>query len=181
LNPSEIANRIKALNLSPFKSSKAFGIAFAAAILVIAIVVWGGFVETKGNHLAPAGKIGKVRSIQVDDNEAILVFDFNLKNDSDVLMTVHSIEGSLDASDGSTVEGSMVAAADLANVFRYYPGLGEQYNPPLKARDTLAGHADTDRMVALRFDVPAAVVDKRKGVTLRIEDITGPVAELKAK
>jgi hypothetical protein len=161
--------------------SKAFGIAFAAAIVVIALLVWRGFVSTKGNHLDPVGKIGKVREQKVDDNEVVVVLDFNLRNDSDVAMVVRSIEGSIDAADGSVINGSMVSVADLANVFRNYPNLGEKYNPPLKARDQLKAHDSIDRMVALRFDVPEEAVLKRKDIVLHIEDITGPVAELKAK
>jgi len=159
--------------------SKAFGIAFAVALVIIAFLVWRGFVETKGNHLEPTGKIGKVRAQKVDDNEVIMILDFSLKNDSDQEMVVRSVEASLDAADGSTVTGAMVAARDLDNVFRNYPALGEQYNTALKARDSVKGHESLDRMVGIRFDVPEDTVLKRKDVVLRIEDITGPVAELR--
>jgi hypothetical protein len=161
--------------------SKAFGIAFAAALVVIALLVWRGFVVTKGNHLDPVGKIGKIREQKVDDNEVVVVLDFNLKNDSDINMTVHSIEASIDAADGSVINGNTVAVADLFNVFRNYPELGEQYNPPLKARDQLKAHDSIDRMVALRFEAPEEAVLKRKDIVLRIEDRTGAVAELRAK
>ena len=161
--------------------SKAFGIAFGVTLVIIAFLVWRGFVETKGNHLEPTGKIGKVRALKVDDNEVIMVLDFNLLNDSDQTMVVRTLTASLDAADGSSVDGNMVAVADLANVFRNYPQLGEQYNPPMKARDTLKAHDALDRMVGFRFDVPEDVVLKRKDVVLHIEDITGPVTELKAK
>src|SRR6266567_1350190 len=97
--------------------SKAFGIAFAAALVVIALLVWRGFVVTKGNHLDPVGKIGKVRAQKVDDNEVVVVLDFSLKNDSDIAMVVHSVESNIDAADGSVINGNMIAAADLANVF----------------------------------------------------------------
>ena len=36
-----------------------------------------------------------------------------------------------------------------------------------------------DRMVCLRFDIPYEKVEARKGFTLHIEDVTGPVLELK--
>jgi len=120
-----------------------------------------------------------VRAQKVDDNEVIMILDFSLKNDSDQEMVVRSVEASLDAADGSTVTGAMVAARDLDNVFRNYPALGEQYNTALKARDSVKGHESLDRMVGIRFDVPEDTVLKRKDVVLRIEDITGPVAELR--
>jgi hypothetical protein len=161
--------------------SKPFMVAFGVAIAVIALLVWQGFVSTKGNHLEPTGKIGKVRAQKVDDNEMIAILDFNLKNDADREMVVRGVESSIDTADGSSVNGSIIAGKDLANFFRNYPEVGEQYNTPLKAREIIAGHQAIDRMVGIRFDVPEETWEKRKDVMLRIEDVTGPVAELKAK
>ncbi len=161
--------------------SKPFLAAFGIAVVVIAFLVWRGFVDTKGNHLEPVGKIGKVRAQKVDDNEVIVVFDFRATNDADVDMVVRGAEASIDTADGSSVNGSLLAGVDLANVFRNYKELGEEYNPPLRTREAIKGHTSADRMVGFRFDVPEEVVTKRKGVVLRVEDITGPVLELKAK
>jgi hypothetical protein len=155
--------------------------AFGIAIAVIGLLVWQGFISTKGNHLEPKGQIGKVRAQKVDDNEMIAIIDFKLKNDADIAMVVRNVEASIDMADGSSVNGSVIAGTDLANFFRNYPSIGEQFNPPLKARDTVAGHQTVDRMVGVRFDVPEETMDKRKDIVLRIEDITGPIAELKAK
>ena len=104
--------------------SNAFKIGFAVTIVLIAFLVWRGFVATKGNHLEPIGKIGKVRAQKVDENEVVVVLDFNLKNDADVPMIVRSLEASIDEPDESVIEGKILAAADLANVFRNYPDLG---------------------------------------------------------
>jgi hypothetical protein len=71
-----------------------------------------------------------------------------------------------------------VAAADVAAAFKSYPLLGEQYNPVLKERDVIPAHQSVDRMVGLRIDAPSETVEHRKRVTLRVEDITGPVLEL---
>ncbi len=159
--------------------SSPFKIGFGIAAVIIAFVIWRGFVETKGNHLEPTGKIGKIRAEKVDDNEMIAILDFSINNDADVEMVVRGIEAEMTAADGATVTGSVIAATDLDNFFRVYPTIGEKFNPPLKARDAIPGHQITDRMVGLRFDVPEDVWAKRKAVTLRIEDKTGPVLELK--
>ena len=170
--------------------TKPFLAAFGVALAVIGLLVWQGFISTAGNHLVPAGKIGKIRSQKVDDKEVIVIVDFSLKNDADIAMVVRTIEATLETADGSKVNGSMIAVADLANFFRNYSGLndqgkagtiGEQYNPPLRPRDSVAGHQTVDRMVGIRFDVAEETVENRKGIMLRIEDITGPVLELKAK
>ena len=158
--------------------SKPFGIAFAIAAVVIVIVVWTGFIKTAGNHLAPTGSIGKIRTIKASDDLTYMVIDFNVRNNSDRDMIVRSVEGAIDTRDGGTLMGSPVAAADVAAAFKNYPLLGEQYNPVLKERDVIPAHGFVDRMVGLRIDSPSETVETRKRVTLRVEDITGPVLEL---
>jgi hypothetical protein len=158
--------------------SKPFAIAFGTAVIVIAIAVWAGFVRTAGNHLAPTGSIGKIRTIEAADYLTYMVIDFKIRNDSDRDMIVRSVGADVDTADGGTVSGTPVAASDVASAFKSYPLLGDQYNPVLKERDMIPAHQALDRMVGLRIDAPAAKIESRKRVTLRIEDITGPVLEL---
>jgi hypothetical protein len=158
--------------------SKPFAVAFGTAVIVIAILVWAGFSRTKGNHLVPAGSIGKVRTIQASDDLTYMVIDFKIKNDSDRDMIVRNVEGVIATAEGGAVTGTPVAAADVAAAFNSYPLLGTQYNPVLKERDIIAAHQSIDRMVGLRIDAPYDKVERRKRVTLRVEDITGPVLEL---
>lgn len=158
--------------------NKAFGIAFGGAAVVIGVLIWLGFAKTAGNHLVPAGSIGKVRTVKADDMLTYMVIDFKVRNDSDVDMTVRSIQSEVDLADGTGLAGGSVAANDVKAAFESYPALGEQYNPVLKERDTIPAHQSVDRMVGLRFDAPIDQVDGRKRVVLRVEDITGPVVEM---
>ena len=153
--------------------SKAFIIAFAGAVVIIAFLIWTGFSSTKGNHLAPTGRIGKVRIQKVDDNVSFAVIDFNAENDSDRNMIVRAITVTID-----DAEGTAVAARDIDAAFHAYPELGEQFNPVLRARDTIPAHQSVDRMVGFRFDLPFAKVQNRTRLTMKIEDVTGPVLEL---
>jgi hypothetical protein len=161
--------------------SKIFLIAFGCAVVVIAALVWTGFIETKGNHLEPTGHIGKVRDVKVDDNEVIAILDFNVQNNSDVAMVVRNIDAEMTAADGTAVSGYILAAGDIDKVFASYPVLGEKFNQPMKARDGVNAHERVDRMVGVRFDVPEDAFAKRRDVLLRIEDVTGPVVEVKSK
>lgn len=158
--------------------SKPFGIAFGVAVVVIAILIGIGFHTTKGNHLEPVGAIGKLRTMKVADDITLMVVDFNVKNDSDRDMVVRTVDGTIDTADGPQ-QSSSVSAADAREAFRDYPLLGEQYNPVLKERDVVPAHQILDRMVCLRFDVPYEKVEARRGFTLHVEDVTGPVLELK--
>lgn len=158
--------------------NKAFLIAFGGAVLVIGVLIWFGFANTAGNHLAPQGTIGKVRTIKAADDLTFMVVDFKVTNNSDVDMIVHSVESEVDTKDGEMLSGGSVAEADIKTAFASYPELGEQYNSVLKDRDRIPAHQTLDRMVGLRFTAPIDKVDERKRLVLRIEDVTGPVAEL---
>jgi hypothetical protein len=158
--------------------SKPFAIAFGAAALVIVVLIWMGFRNTAGNHLAPTGSIGKVRTIKASDDVTFMVIDFKVKNDSDRDMIVRSVETVIETADGKTMVGGGVAGVDVKSAFRNYPLLGEQYNPLLKERDMIPAHQELDRMVGVRFDAPFEKVESRKRVLLRLEDVTGPVVEL---
>jgi hypothetical protein len=161
--------------------SKGFAIGFAITLAVIALVIWRIAAATKGNHLAPITRVGKVRVQKVDDNESIVILDFSLNNDSDRKLVVRTVESHLDSPDGSSVDGSVIAARDLDNVFRNYPELGDKYNPPFKAWDEVKPHERIDRMIGIRYDVPDAAIAKRKDIDLRLEDISGIVVDLKTK
>jgi len=162
--------------------SKGFGIGFAITLVVIALVVWRIADATKGNHLDPITKVGKLRIQKVDENESIAILDFSVDNDSDRKLVVRTVEASLDSPDGSTTDGSVIAAADLLNVFRNYGAeLGEQYNPPFKAWDEVKPHERIDRMIGVRFDMPDEKLAKRKDIDLRLEDLSGIVVHVKTK
>ena len=94
--------------------SKPFAIAFGVAAIVIVALVWAGFDKTAGNHLAPAGSIGKVRTVRTSDDMTLMVIDFNVKNDSDRDMVVRSMEPArLRQRTATRSMGRSVAAADL--------------------------------------------------------------------
>src|SRR5271168_2009181 len=97
--------------------SKAFGITFAAAVILIGGLIWFGFAKTEGNHLAPTGTIGKVRTIKASDDVTFMVIDFKVKNDSDRDMIVHSVESEIDTGGGGSVTGSPVAESDIKKAF----------------------------------------------------------------
>ena len=158
--------------------SRIFQITFAAVVVVIAIVIWIGFAATKGNHLAPTGVIGKIRVQKVDDDVSFMLVDFNATNDSDRDMIVRTIAATVDTADGAEASGSPVAAADIKSAFHAYPMLGEQYNPVLKERDIIPAHKTIDRMVGLRFDLPAEKLESRRKLIVRVDDVTGAELQL---
>jgi hypothetical protein len=153
--------------------SKSFAIALGAAAAVVAVLIWVAFASTKGLHLAPKGAIGKVRTVKVDENATLAILDFNIVNDSDRDMLVHSIEANLTEADGSSVPGNVVSPDDDEKAFRVYKILGEQYNPVLKERAIVPARQSVDRMIGILFNAPEEDVENRKKLDVRIEDATG--------
>ena len=161
--------------------SKAFGIGFGAAALIIIAFIWTGFVKTKGNHLAPTGFISDVRVQSLAPDETLMIIDFGLFNDADVQMVVSKIDPWITTRGGEDIHGTLFAGADMAKTFSFYPALGPMLHPPLPVRGTIDGHKKVNLMVGVEFDVPERVLETRKGATLRIEDETGPFVELTSK
>jgi hypothetical protein len=161
--------------------SKGFAVGFAVTLAVIALIVWRIAVATKGNHLDPITKVGKVRIQKVDDNESIVILDFSVNNDSDRKLVVRTVNATLDSPDGSSTDGSVIAARDLANVLKNYPELGAELNPAFKAWDEVKPRERLDRMIGVRFDMSDEKLAKRRDIDLRLEDISGIVVDVKTK
>jgi len=84
----------------------------------------------------------------------------------------------MDDASGKTYEASTVSDVDAKRLFQYLPLLGQKYNDSLLARDKIGPRQSWDRMIAARFEVPVGLLDARKKLTVRIEDVDGPVSEL---
>ena len=161
--------------------SKGFGIGFGVAALAIGVAIWILFINTKGNHLVPAGFISNIRVQSLQPKETLMVIDFGLINDSDVQMVATQIDPWIVTSTGETLHGTLFASGDMAKTLSFYPVLGPMLHPPLPLRGTIDGHTKPKLMIGVEFDVPAEVVETRRSTTLRIEDITGPFVELTAR
>lgn len=161
--------------------SKGFGIGFGVAALVIIAVIWAGFINTKGNHLEPTGWISNVRVQGLAPEETLMVIDFGLVNDADIPMTAAKIDPWITTRSGQDIHGTLFATGDMAKTFAYYPALGPMLHPPLPLRGTIDGHKTVNLMVGVEFDVPASVVEQRKGMTLHIEDQPDAFVDLTSK
>lgn len=160
--------------------SKAFGIGFAAAAIVIIAFVWFGVIKTRNNIVDPSGWISNVRVQSIQPEETLMVIDFGLINDSNVQMVAAKIDPWIVTVGGNELHGSLFAGDDMAKTFAFYPALGPMLNQPLPLRGTVDAHKTAKLMVGVEFDVPASVIEARRSTSLRIEDVTGPSVELTA-
>jgi hypothetical protein len=156
-------------------------VALGIAVLVVVAVVGGVFYVQRGAHVELQGKILKVRTAPLDENSSVAVLDFRFTNIADYPFAVREVTVALEDSSGNRIQGTTIAETDAQHLMEALPLLGQKYNPSLIVRDKIPGHASQDRMIAARFDIPEAQIEKRRQLTIRIEDVDGPVSEIKEK
>jgi hypothetical protein len=157
--------------------SKQFLIFFGVGVVVVVVAVITILSANKGSHLELKGKILKIRTGALSDQDSIAVLDFRVENPSNVPFVVRQVEVTLEKKDGGTAEGITVAKGDLKQLFRYNRFLGDQYNEALTIKDTVPPHGTVDRMVAARFDVTNKDLEASKAIHLSVQDLDGPLWE----
>jgi hypothetical protein len=147
-------------------------------LVVVAIALaWILFMQ-RGAKIELAGSIQKVRTLALDENSAAAIIDFRLRNPSEFPFVVRNVGVTLVDAGGKTAEGSVISETDARRLFEYFPALGQKYNESLLIRTRIQAGRSIDRMIAVRFEVPEKLVAERKGLTVRVEDMSGPVTEV---
>jgi hypothetical protein len=157
--------------------SKGFAVTFLIGLLVIGAGIWAVFYKQQGAHLDPKGSILKVRTLKLDDTSSAAVIEVRVINEADYSLVARSIEVKI-VTPKTEMAGNVIAESDVKQMFKYYPALGEQFNPVLKARDKVPPRGSIDREVCAQFQLPIEELDRRKDIIVRFEDITGVTAEL---
>lgn len=161
--------------------SKNLLIAFGIGLALIAVVVTVVFYMQRGAHIELQGAILKVRTAAMDEHSSVAVADFRFANPADYPFVVRRVDVSIVGADGQVYEGSPVSEVDAKRLFEYYKLLGQKFNESLLMRDKIAPRTSQDRMIAARFEIPESQLDARRSLTIRIEDVDGPVSELVEK
>lgn len=147
-----------------------------AAALVAGILFW-----TRGARIELRGSIAKVRVQALDERSTVAVADFRFVNPSDHPFVVRSVELTLVDEEGKEHEGMVVAEPDARRIFQYYPLLGPKFNDSLTMRQRVASRQGMDRMIAARFELPAARVEARRNLRIRVEDVDGAVSVIEER
>lgn len=156
-------------------------IAFGIAVIVVAIIIGGVFYIQRGAHVELQGRILKVRTAPLDDNNSVAVVDFRFTNVADYAFAVRDVTVAVEDGSGNRIVGTAVAETDAQRLFQNIPLLGQKYNASLIVRDKIPGHTSEDRMIAASFAIPESQLEKRRQLSIRIEDVDGPVSELNEK
>jgi hypothetical protein len=152
---------------------------FAVGLALVVIVVGAILFFKRG--IDPTGAILKVRTQALDEISSIAVVDFRVDNTSDTGLVIRNVSVMLEAKDGKKYPGTSVSEVDAQTLFKYYPVLGQKFNDTLRVRDKIAAHQTVDRMIAARFEVPESQLTDRARLTVRVEDVDGPSAEIRER
>jgi len=152
---------------------KTFLAAFGIGLAIIALAVGGIFVMQRGDRIELPGKILKVRTAELDNDSSIAVIDFRITNPSDVQFEVRTVTVEMEDNQGKSYLGQSVSEMDAVRLFEGLPVLGQKYNKTLLMRERLGSRGSADRMVAVRFQAPLAMIDGRKRFIVHIEEVDG--------
>ncbi len=136
------------------------GVAVVAAAVVFILM------GTQGAHLILHWSLVKPRLGALGDDASAIVVDFRFSNPSDVPFVVASVDMPVTKANGETVDGQVISRQDVGTVLQFNRFLGDQYNPVLVIHDRVAAHQTVDRMLAARY--PITLADLQKARTLRI-------------
>jgi len=161
--------------------SKQFWVFLAVGLGVVGLVLAFVWFGSKGAHLELNGNILKVRVLAVGEKASLVVADFRISNPSGVQFIVSDLRLHLTPGTGDPVEGVPASRGDVDRVFQAQKLIGPHFNNVLTLRDTISPHQTMDRMTAARFELPESAINQRKGISLRIEDVDGTVAEITEK
>ena len=156
-------------------------VSFSVAVAIVLAVIAGVFYVQRGSHLVLQGNILRVRTASLDENSSVLVADFRCRNAADFEFSVRNVTVVLEDTAGMRTEGATISEIDAQHLFQGIPLLGQKYNASLIVRDRVPAHATEDRMIAARFEMPEAALEKRKQLFIRIEQADGTISEIKEK
>lgn len=149
-----------------------------AGLAAVAMVVAGVLYMQRGAHVELKGSVLKVRTQALDENSTAMVIDFRITNPSDYKFIVRRADVTIEDQQNRIAEAQPVAEMDAQRLFQYYPLLGQKFNDSLKVREQIQPRETQDRMLAVRFELPEKLVEARKKLTIRIEEVDGTVSEI---
>lgn len=158
-----------------------FAVTFGVGLVAVAALVAGFVYMGRGAHIEVKGGFLKVRTAPLDEHSSIAVVDFRFTNPADYPFVVRTVTLILEDGSGAKYEGASVSEVDTDRLFDGIPLLGRKYNTTLIARDKIKAHDAQDRMIAARFEVPESQLEKRKRLSIRIEEVDGAISEISEK
>lgn len=151
--------------------SKTFPIFFGVAVAILALGAWLGWFGTSDSRLTMTGEILKVRSVEMTPETTLVIADFRMKNESNIVFNLRDAVLLWTDAQGKEHECDHVAGSDLQRILPHMPQVGPAFNKPFVIGDKVEAKAMMDRMTSGVAQASEAEFAKRQNVRLRITDI----------
>ncbi len=152
-----------------------------AKIVVIAVVAVAFVVAAasffKRARPQASGSLDNVVAVEIPgQNSTMAALTFTIRNSSDKILYVHTLQGVLKQASGES-NADAVSAVDFDRYFQAFPDLKNGAQPPLTPETKIQPGETVTRSIIVAFSVPLDAFNQRQSVSVKIwpYDQTVPV------
>ncbi|MEO5926327.1 MAG: hypothetical protein ABIR70_21070 [Bryobacteraceae bacterium] len=132
--------------------SRQFLIMLSAGLLVIGVALYSTISVNQKHLLTLEGSITDVRISELTPESTLVILDFTAMNPSKVRFEVKEV--GVERTDGTPLRGDLLSKAETVRFLEY--AKLPMPNPTIGVGDRVQGGETVKRMIAARFDTPAA-------------------------
>lgn len=144
--------------------------AVVVVLIIVGIVAFTDRAKPQGT-----GTLQSVQAVQVPDQTTTLAaLTFTLRNTTDKVLYVRSLQGKLQTSSGSFT-GDSISAVDFDRYFQMFPILKEGTQPALSPETQVQPGKSVDATILVSFPVNLDTFNQRKSVSAVIQPYDQPL------
>src|SRR5271157_150322 len=139
-------------------------------VLAALVAIVGGLAYLLRPKPGASGAIMEVHTAELPDKSSTFVLlQVRVNNVSNKPMWVREIKAQLKTDQGEWTDNA-ASTVDFERYFKAFPDLGRHQTPPLKPETKIAPGEQTEGMVLVLFPVTQDAFDKRKSLTVTLEN-----------
>jgi hypothetical protein len=139
-------------------------------VLAALVAIVGGLAYLLRPKPGASGAIMEVHTAELPDKSSTFVLmQVRVNNIGSQPMWVREIKAQLKTDQGEWTDNA-ASTVDFERYFKAFPALGRHQTPPLKPETKIAPGEQTEGMVLVLFPVTQDAFDKRKSLTVTLEN-----------
>lgn len=158
--------------------SREFWRSFVVGLAIVGVALGIGWYLNLSSQARLEGEILKVRRIGQADGSTAVVIDLRVSNPSSRPFVISDVHVFVEDENGVEHKGMVVSEINARRLFQYYPILGPKYNESLAFKSEIGPRQTVDRMLAVRFEIPADTFDRRRALKVQITEMDGAQSEI---
>jgi hypothetical protein len=138
-------------------------------LVVLAVIVVVGAYLLRPKPGATGAITGVYAAESPDKSSTMVLIQVSVANIGDKPLWVRNIKAQLKTDQGEWTDDA-ASPVDFARYFQAFPALGQHQTPPLKPETKIAPGGQAAGMVLVSFPVGTEAFDKRKSLTVTLEN-----------